>query len=184
MALGLLSISLCVGYLGYLHAVKDNTQELYEATDSQGDKYMRRKTSKASQRRVLGERVWSPGAPDDPDPRDHNTSHFPGSVPPHLSCSSSSSSPADHVLNSGVVLFPGAFDQNGCPLVVFPAEGLDRLAQELSKAEVVDFILYFLHSLHNNKKQDPGSLVSVVADLRRAQSSTARFIAETLHLLQ
>ncbi|KAG7258154.1 hypothetical protein CRUP_031579 [Coryphaenoides rupestris] len=46
MALGLLSISLCVGYLGYLHAVKDNTQELYEATDSQGDKYMRRKTSK------------------------------------------------------------------------------------------------------------------------------------------
>jgi len=33
--------------------------------------------------------------------------------------------------------------------VVFPAEEQDRLAQELSKAEVVDFILYFLHSLHH-----------------------------------
>ncbi|KAJ3606231.1 hypothetical protein NHX12_025751 [Muraenolepis orangiensis] len=46
MALGLLSITLCVGYLGYLHAVKDNQTTLYEATDSEGEKYMRRKTSR------------------------------------------------------------------------------------------------------------------------------------------
>lgn len=46
MALGLITISLCVGYLGYLHAVKENNQELYEAVDSQGERYMRRKTSK------------------------------------------------------------------------------------------------------------------------------------------
>ncbi|XP_048842105.1 small integral membrane protein 8 isoform X1 [Brienomyrus brachyistius] len=46
MALGLIAISLCVGYLGYLHAVKENNQELYEAIDSQGERHMRRKTSK------------------------------------------------------------------------------------------------------------------------------------------
>ena len=38
----------------------------------------------------------------------------------------------------------GAFDQHGCPLVVFPADGHDKLATELRKAEVVDFINYFL----------------------------------------
>ncbi|KAJ8389339.1 hypothetical protein AAFF_G00120470 [Aldrovandia affinis] len=46
MAFGLVTISLCVAYLGYLHAVKDNDQQLYEAIDSEGEKYMRRKTSK------------------------------------------------------------------------------------------------------------------------------------------
>lgn len=46
MALGLFTITLCVGYLGYLHAVKENSQELYEAVDSEGERYMRRKTSK------------------------------------------------------------------------------------------------------------------------------------------
>ncbi|TUG71447.1 Small integral membrane protein 8 [Bagarius yarrelli] len=47
MALGLVSITLCVGYLGYLHAVKENqSQELYEAVDSEGERYMRRKTSR------------------------------------------------------------------------------------------------------------------------------------------
>lgn len=46
MAFGLVSITLCVGYLGYLHAVKENDQQLYEAVDSEGEKYMRRKTSK------------------------------------------------------------------------------------------------------------------------------------------
>jgi len=46
MAFGLLSISLCVGYLGYLHAVKDNNEQLYEAIDSEGESYMRKKTSK------------------------------------------------------------------------------------------------------------------------------------------
>ncbi|KAJ8356073.1 hypothetical protein SKAU_G00188670 [Synaphobranchus kaupii] len=46
MAFGLVTISLCVAYLGYLHATKENDQELYEAVDSEGEKYMRRKTSK------------------------------------------------------------------------------------------------------------------------------------------
>ncbi|KAK6488417.1 small integral membrane protein 8 isoform X1 [Huso huso] len=46
MAFGLLTISLCVGYLGYLHAATENTQDLYEAVDSDGTSYMRRKTSK------------------------------------------------------------------------------------------------------------------------------------------
>ncbi|KAF7694549.1 small integral membrane protein 8 [Silurus meridionalis] len=46
MVLGLVSITLCVGYLGYLHAVKENSQELYEVTDSEGERYMRRKSSK------------------------------------------------------------------------------------------------------------------------------------------
>ncbi|KAL4649031.1 small integral membrane protein 8 [Arapaima gigas] len=45
MAFGLVAISLCVGYLGYLHAVKED-QELYEAIDSQGERHMRRRTSK------------------------------------------------------------------------------------------------------------------------------------------
>ncbi|XP_029281587.1 small integral membrane protein 8 [Cottoperca gobio] len=46
MAFGLVSITLCVAYLGYMHAMKDNDQQLYEAIDSEGEKYMRRKTSK------------------------------------------------------------------------------------------------------------------------------------------
>ncbi|KAK9531837.1 hypothetical protein VZT92_011239 [Zoarces viviparus] len=46
MAFGLVSITLCVGYLGYMHATKENDQQLYEAVDSEGDRYMRRKTSK------------------------------------------------------------------------------------------------------------------------------------------
>ncbi|XP_071334457.1 uncharacterized protein [Trachinotus anak] len=90
--------------------------------------------------------------------------------------------PADHVLDSGAVLFPGAFDQHGCPLIVFPVDGQAKLSSELSKAEVVDFINYFL-CLHN-KKQEEESLVSVVADLRQASLPTTRFIAETLLLLE
>ncbi|XP_017307196.1 small integral membrane protein 8 [Ictalurus punctatus] len=46
MAFGLVTVTLCVGYLGYLHAVKENSRELYEAVDSEGERYMRRKTSK------------------------------------------------------------------------------------------------------------------------------------------
>ncbi|KAK6295083.1 hypothetical protein J4Q44_G00343090 [Coregonus suidteri] len=46
MAFGLVTITLCVGYLGYLHATKENDQQLYEVIDSEGEKYMRRKTSK------------------------------------------------------------------------------------------------------------------------------------------
>ncbi|CAB1342775.1 unnamed protein product [Coregonus sp. 'balchen'] len=89
--------------------------------------------------------------------------------------------PTDHVLNSGAVVFPGAFDQHGCPLVMFPVDAHGNLS-DLSKSEVVDFIHYFL-SLHN-KKQEKESLVSVVADLRQATLTTTRFIAETLLLLE
>ncbi|XP_076612606.1 small integral membrane protein 8 [Chaetodon auriga] len=46
MVFGLVTITLCVGYLGYLHAIKENDQQLYEAIDSEGERYMRRKTSK------------------------------------------------------------------------------------------------------------------------------------------
>lgn len=93
-------------------------------------------------------------------------------------------------------------------------EGQAKLSSELSKAEVVDFINYFL-CLHkyvtsgrqmcvhlrvcvwprngllmrvlvcpDSKKQEKQSLVSVVADLRQASLSTTRFIAETLLLLE
>ncbi|XP_008396720.1 uncharacterized protein LOC103457989 [Poecilia reticulata] len=89
--------------------------------------------------------------------------------------------PSDHVLGSGAVWFPGVFDQHGCPLIIFPADGQDRLLK-LSKAEVVDFIHYF-HALLN-KKQEKQSLVSVVADLRQASPATTRFITETLVLLE
>lgn len=104
----------------------------------------------------------------------------------------------------------GAFDQYGCPLIVFPVDGQDNISSQLSKAEVVDFINYFL-CLHkyvgsklltvhmmvperkmswvevlclDRKKQEKDSLVSVVADLRHASPNTTRFIAETLLLLE
>lgn len=108
------------------------------------------------------------------------------------------------------VICTGAFDQHGCPLIVFPVDGQAKLSSELSKAEVVDFINYFLY-LHkyvesllcyvcvwegvqdvlmvgsfclDSKKQEKESLVSVVADLRHASLPTTRFIAETLLLLE
>ncbi|OPJ73317.1 small integral membrane protein 8 [Patagioenas fasciata monilis] len=46
MAFGLVAITLCVAYLGYLHATVENKNDLYEAVDSEGSRYMRRKTSK------------------------------------------------------------------------------------------------------------------------------------------
>ncbi|XP_017280098.1 small integral membrane protein 8 [Kryptolebias marmoratus] len=46
MVFGLVAITLSVAYLGYMHAMKENDQQLYEAIDSQGEKYMKRKTSK------------------------------------------------------------------------------------------------------------------------------------------
>lgn len=46
MVFGVVSITLCVGYLGYLHAMKENDQQLYETIDSEGERHMRRKTSK------------------------------------------------------------------------------------------------------------------------------------------
>lgn len=39
---------------------------------------------------------------------------------------------------------PGAFDQHGCPLIVFPVDGQAKLSSEVGKAEAVDFINYFL----------------------------------------
>ncbi|XP_069929905.1 small integral membrane protein 8 isoform X2 [Oryctolagus cuniculus] len=46
MAFGLVTLSLCVAYIGYLHATQENKNNLYEAIDSEGHSYMRRKTSK------------------------------------------------------------------------------------------------------------------------------------------
>ncbi|XP_069462466.1 small integral membrane protein 8 isoform X1 [Ambystoma mexicanum] len=46
MAFGLISITLCVAYIGYLHATSENKKDLYEAIDSEGNRHMRRKTSK------------------------------------------------------------------------------------------------------------------------------------------
>ncbi|XP_034818390.3 small integral membrane protein 8 isoform X1 [Pan paniscus] len=46
MAFGLVTLSLCMAYIGYLHATQENKKDLYEAIDSEGHSYMRRKTSK------------------------------------------------------------------------------------------------------------------------------------------
>lgn len=46
MAFGLITITLCVAYIGYLHATQENKKDLYEAVNSEGARYMRRKTSK------------------------------------------------------------------------------------------------------------------------------------------
>ncbi|KAG8444790.1 hypothetical protein GDO86_009818 [Hymenochirus boettgeri] len=46
MAFGLFSITVCVAYIAYLHAAEENKNELYEAIDSDGTRYTRRKTSK------------------------------------------------------------------------------------------------------------------------------------------
>lgn len=46
MAFGLVTLSLCVAYIGYLHATQENRKDLYEAIDSEGHRHMRRKTSK------------------------------------------------------------------------------------------------------------------------------------------
>ncbi|KAF4099167.1 uncharacterized protein LOC131527461 [Onychostoma macrolepis] len=89
--------------------------------------------------------------------------------------------PSDHLLRSGAVIFPGAFDQHGCPLVVFPAEAQGKLPEELSTEEVSHFIHYCLR-LHNIRGEE--SLLSVVVDLRQASLAIARFIAETLLLLE
>ncbi|KAM3851182.1 small integral membrane protein 8 isoform 1-T3 [Vipera latastei] len=46
MAFGLVTITLCVAYIGYLHAQQENKKDLYEAIDSEGNRLMKRKTSK------------------------------------------------------------------------------------------------------------------------------------------
>ncbi|NXX58125.1 SMIM8 protein, partial [Scopus umbretta] len=45
-AFGLRAVTLCVACLRYLHAATENKKDLYEAVDSEGSRYMRRKTSK------------------------------------------------------------------------------------------------------------------------------------------
>ncbi|XP_069017670.1 uncharacterized protein [Embiotoca jacksoni] len=90
--------------------------------------------------------------------------------------------PDDHVLSSGAVLFPGVFDQHGCPLIVFPAAQQSRLGSDLSQGHVVDFI-HYCQALHSKKIHTP-SVLSVVVDLKHSSLLTIRFIAETLLLLQ
>ncbi|XP_077161053.1 small integral membrane protein 8 [Paroedura picta] len=46
MAFGLLTITLCVAYIGYLHAQQENKKDIYEAIDSEGNRETRRKISK------------------------------------------------------------------------------------------------------------------------------------------
>nr|XP_004667353.1 small integral membrane protein 8 [Jaculus jaculus]XP_044994356.1 small integral membrane protein 8 [Jaculus jaculus] len=46
MVFGLVTLSLCVAYIGYLHATLENGEGLCEAVDSEGHRYMRRKTSR------------------------------------------------------------------------------------------------------------------------------------------
>uniref|UniRef100_A0A8C5WVH8 Small integral membrane protein 8 n=1 Tax=Laticauda laticaudata TaxID=8630 RepID=A0A8C5WVH8_LATLA len=46
MAFGLVTVTLCVAYIGYLHAQQENKKDLYEAIDSEGNRLMKRKTSK------------------------------------------------------------------------------------------------------------------------------------------
>ncbi|XP_060611032.2 small integral membrane protein 8 [Anolis sagrei] len=46
MAFGLVTLTLCVAYIGYLHAQQENKKDLYEAIDSEGNRQMKRKTSK------------------------------------------------------------------------------------------------------------------------------------------
>ncbi|XP_029451322.1 small integral membrane protein 8 [Rhinatrema bivittatum] len=46
MAFGLISLTLCVAYIGYLHAAEENKKDLYEAIDSEGTRYMKRKSSR------------------------------------------------------------------------------------------------------------------------------------------
>lgn len=53
----------------------------------------------------------------------------------------------------------GAFDQHGRPLMVFPVDGQARLLSEVSGAEVVDFVNYFLY-LH--KYVDSGHVTPYV----------------------
>lgn len=46
MAFGLFTITMCVAYIAYLHATEENKKDLYEAIDSEGNRYTRRKTSR------------------------------------------------------------------------------------------------------------------------------------------
>ncbi|XP_035384882.1 uncharacterized protein LOC113567738 isoform X1 [Electrophorus electricus] len=89
--------------------------------------------------------------------------------------------PPDRVLNSGAVIFPGAFDQHGCPLLVFPVETQAKLARELTEEDLSDFILYVLR-LHSKPREE--CLVSAVADLREASLDVVKRVTGTLLLLE
>ncbi|XP_063168402.1 small integral membrane protein 8 isoform X1 [Candoia aspera] len=41
MAFGLVAVTLCVAYVGYLHAQEENKKDLYEAIDSEGNRLMK-----------------------------------------------------------------------------------------------------------------------------------------------
>lgn len=47
-----------------------------------------------------------------------------------------------HYVGLTLSVSAGAFDQHGCPLIMFPVDGQAKLL-ELSIAEVVDFVNYF-----------------------------------------
>ncbi|XP_051781236.1 uncharacterized protein LOC114648438 isoform X2 [Erpetoichthys calabaricus] len=90
--------------------------------------------------------------------------------------------PEDHVLFSGAVVFPGCFDLQGCPLVLFPAAEQFKLNTVVKRDDLARFINYALY-LHN-KHQRNMCKVSVVVDLRLTALKTVRFIAETLLEIQ
>nr|XP_056715191.1 small integral membrane protein 8-like [Euleptes europaea] len=46
MAFGLMTITHCVAYIGYLHTQQENKKDIYEAIDSEGSRYTRQKTPK------------------------------------------------------------------------------------------------------------------------------------------
>ncbi|XP_065113485.1 uncharacterized protein [Paramisgurnus dabryanus] len=100
----------------------------------------------------------------------------------NMSSSRAEMLPADDVLKSGALTFPGVFDQTGCPLLVFPAETQHKLkSDEINREDVSQFIHYCLR-LHSKKVEE--TQVSVVADLRHADITIVRFITETLLWLE
>ncbi|XP_073711928.1 uncharacterized protein [Misgurnus anguillicaudatus] len=105
----------------------------------------------------------------------------------NMSSSRAEMLPADDVLKSGALTFPGVFDQTGCPLLVFPAETQHKLkSDEINKEDVSQFIHYCLrlHRSRKSLKKVEETQVSVVADLRQADISIVRFITETLLWLE
>ncbi|XP_039604022.1 uncharacterized protein LOC120525628 isoform X1 [Polypterus senegalus] len=90
--------------------------------------------------------------------------------------------PEDHVLFSGAVVFPGCFDLQGCPLVLFPTAEQFKLNTVVKRDDLSRFINYALY-LHN-KHQRNLCKVSVVLDLRLTALKTVRFIVETLLEIQ
>ncbi|CAJ0964457.1 unnamed protein product [Ranitomeya imitator] len=59
MAFGLFSITACVAYIAYLHATEENKREVYEAVDSEGNRYTRRKASKQMKDLIKENKIYS-----------------------------------------------------------------------------------------------------------------------------